>query len=407
MARRGTRGLVWAVLAGLAFPGPARAEGEGFKIGEAGRLHVFLDVVGGYDSNALYNLGGSPIGSGVMDFVPGFKLDVAGRTVALRLGGTLDYKWYLSDQASDLSRLFGGAQLGFTVNPDGSVGLKVDDTFSSSPNTTSLSLAQSAVSNYNVLNVAVPVRPGGGALTLTPSGQWILQSFEPYGPSGDACDPLLNPTCTNQDIGAYGYNQLAAALQAKWAFLPKTAVLVEGGWFKRYPNDAQVSYAVQGWRAWGGAAGLVTAHLAATLKGGYGGVFDTPQVTGGTWLLNAEVQYLAQGVVDAKLGYLHDFSADIGQAYALYYYDRVYLDLKWTVDRFVAKLVGSWDYVHYVLNDVTGPILQLTPGLDYEIARWAYVGASYTYTNRSSNETAIPAFNYTRNQVYATLRLIW
>jgi hypothetical protein len=407
MARRARQGLVWAAAAVLAFAGAARAEGEGFKIGETGRLHVFLDVVGGYDSNALYNIGGSPIGSGVMDFVPGFKLDVTGRTLSLRLGGSLDYKLYLSSQASDLSRLFGGAQLGFTVNPDGVVGLKLDDTFTSSPNTTSLSLAQSAVSNYNVLNVAVPIRPGGGALTITPSSQWILQSFEPYGPTTAACDPLLNPTCTTQDIGAYGYNQLTAALQAKWAFLPKTAVLVEGSWFKRYPNDAQVSYPVQGWRAWGGAAGLITAHLAATLKGGYGGVFDTPPVSGSTWLLNAEVQYVAQGVVDAKLGYLHDYSADIGLAYSLYNFDRVYLDLKWTLDRFVAKLVGSWDYVHYVLNDVKGPILQITPGLDYEVARWAYVGAAYTYTNRSSNQPGIPAFNYTRNQVFATLRLIW
>jgi hypothetical protein len=399
--------LAAAALGALAAAGPARAEGEGFKIGEAGRLHLFLEFVGGYDSNALYNLGGSPIGSGVLDLIGGLKLSVAGRTVALRLDANLDYKWYLDSQASDLSRLFGGATLGFTVNPDGAVGLKLDDTFTSSPNTTSYSLAQSAVSDYNVLNVAVPVRPGGGALTITPSGQWILQSFEPYGPAGPACDPLVNPTCTNQDIGAYGYNQLAAALQAKWAFLPKTAVLVEGSWFKRYPNDATVSYGIQGWKAWGGAAGLVTSHLAATLKGGYGGVFDTPQVTGGTWLLNAEVQYLTDGVIDARLGYLHDFAADIGLAYSLYYFDRVYLDLKWHLQRFVVKVVGSWDWVHYVLNDVTGPILQVTPGLDYELARWAYLGATYTYTYRSSNETGVPAFNYTRNQVYGYLKLVW
>jgi len=332
---RGRTGIVQAALAAaalgaLAAAGPARAEGEGFKIGEAGRLHLFLDFVGGYDSNALYNLGGSPIGSGVLDLIGGFKLDVA-----------------------------------------------------------------------------VPIRPGGGALTITPSGQWILQSFEPYGPTGPACDPLVNPTCTNQDIGAYGYNQLAAALQAKWAFLPKTAVLVEGSWFKRYPNDGSVSYGVQGWKAWGGAAGLVTSHLAATLKAGYGGVFDTPQVTGGTWLLNAEVQYVTDGVIDARLGYLHDFAADIGLAYSLYYFDRVYLDLKWHVQRFVVKVVGSWDWVHYVLNDVTGPILQVTPGLDYELARWAYLGATYTYTYRSSNETSVPAFNYTRNQVYGYLKLVW
>jgi hypothetical protein len=33
--------------AGLALAVPARAEGDGFKIGERGRLHLSLDVLGG------------------------------------------------------------------------------------------------------------------------------------------------------------------------------------------------------------------------------------------------------------------------------------------------------------------------------------------------------------------------
>jgi hypothetical protein len=406
MARRGTLGA-WVAMAGLALAPAARADGEGVKIGEAGRLHFFAEASGGYDSNALYTVGGTPVGSGVVDLLAGLKLDVTGRTLELKLGGSIDYKWYLESQATDLSHLFGGAHLGLAVNREGAIGLTLDDTFTSSPNTTSLSLAQSAISDYNVLNVGVPIRPGGGALVLTPSFQWILQSFEPYGPVGAACDPLVNPTCTNQDIGLYGYNQVAANLQAKWLFLPRTAVLVEGGWFDRIPNDDQVSFPIQGWRAWGGAAGLVTAHLSATLKGGYGGVLSTPQVTGGTWLLNAEAQYTTQGVLDAKIGYLHDFAADIGLAYSLYYYDRIYFDLKWMFSHFTAKVNGNWEYVRYVLNDVTGPIFQVTPGLDYEIARWAYVGAYYSYTNRSSNQADVPAFNYTRNQVFGYVRFTW
>jgi len=407
MARRASLGWVLVAAAGLALVPSARADGEGFKIGEAGRLHLFVGVSAGYDSNALYTTGGSPLGSGVIDVAPGFKLDVAGRMLELRLDGSLDYKWYLESQASDLSHLFGGAKLGLTVNKDGAVGLRLDDIFTSSPNTTSLSLAQSAISNYNVLDVAVPLRPGGGALAITPSGQWILQSFEPYGPVAVACDPLIDPTCTNANIGKYGYNQVGAGLQAKWAFLPRTALLVEGGWFDRIPNDDQLSYPVQGWRAWGGAVGLITAHLSATLKGGYGGVFASAPVSGGTWLLNAEIQYQSQGVLDAKIGYLHDFAADIGLAYSVYYYDRVYGDLRWMLGRFTAKLAGNWQYVRYVLNDVTGPVVDVTPGLDYEIARWAYVGGYYTYTYRSSSQASVPAFNYTRNQVFGTLRLVW
>jgi hypothetical protein len=120
----------------------------------------------------------------VFDFVPGFELDVAGRTVELLLSGSLDCKWCLSSEAKDLSRLFGGAKVGLGVNKDGVVALKLDDAFTSSPGSTSLSLAQSAVSNYNVLDVSLPIRPGGGALTIalpasgscrasSPMGRWV------------------------------------------------------------------------------------------------------------------------------------------------------------------------------------------------------------------------------------------
>jgi len=355
MVRRGTLGY-WALIAlALALAPRARADGEGFRIGESGKLHLYAIVAGGYDSNALYTVGGTPLGSGVMDFIPGLKLEAGGRTLQFRLDGSLDYKLYLSQEASsaNLSHLFGQAKLGFDVNKEGTVGLTIDDAFSSSPSSTSLSLAQSAVSNYNVLDLAVPWRPGGGALTVTASGQWILDSFEPYGPAV-ACPP--GTPCTNTDIGQYSYNQYGAQL---------------------------------------------------TVKAGWGGVVNSPHVSGSTWLTNLEVEYINQGVLDARLGWEHNYAADIGTTYSLYDFNRVYLDAKWQAGRFTLKLDGSFEYVKYVLNDVTGPIWQVTPAVDYEVARWCYLGAYYTYTNRSSSQTNVPAFNFTRNQVFATVKVIW
>ena len=406
MVRRGTLGY-WALIAlALALAPRARADGEGFRIGESGKLHLYAIVAGGYDSNALYTVGGTPLGSGVMDFIPGLKLEAGGRTLQFRLDGSLDYKLYLASAASsaNLSHLFGQAKLGFDVNKEGTVGLTIDDAFSSSPSSTSLSLAQSAVSNYNVLDLAVPWRPGGGALTVTASGQWILDSFEPYGPAV-ACPP--GTPCTNTDIGQYSYNQYGAQLQGKWDFLPRTAIVLEGSYFDRAPNNTTVSYPIQGVRVDAGVVGLVTSHLAATVKAGWGGVVNSPHVSGSTWLTNLEVEYINQGVLDARLGWEHNYAADIGTTYSLYDFNRVYLDAKWQAGRFTLKLDGSFEYVKYVLNDVTGPIWQVTPAVDYVVARWCYLGAYYTYTNRSSSQTNVPAFNFTRNQVFATVKVIW
>ena len=409
MPRRERVGSWVLAVAALTAFSQARADGEGFKIGEAGRLHVFGEVDGGYDSNALYTAAGAPLASGVMDFIAGFKMDAGSRLVQFKLDANLDYKLYLSTAASDasLNHLFGGATLGFDVNKNGVIGLSLTDAFTASPYSTSLSLAQATVSDYNVLNVSVPYRPGGGALAFIGSGQWILESFEPYGPLGAACNPIVDPTCTNTSIGEYSYNQYGAGLQVKWDFLPRTALVLEGSYFSRVPNNSTVSLPVQGVRVDAGVVGQVTPKLAVTAKAGWGGTVNTPQVTGSTWLADLELHYALAGTLDVRAGWIHDFAADIGTAYAVYDYDRVYLSLNWVISRFTVKLDGSWEYVKYILNDVTGPIWQLQPAVDYEVARWCKVGAFYIFTDRSSSQTNVPAFNYSRNQVFAFVRATW
>ena len=405
MAGRGTL-CAWALALGTLLGAPqARADGDGFKIGESGRLHVVGEVDAGYDSNALYTAGGSPAGSAVLDFIPGLKLSVPGRLLELTLDGQLDYKLYLAQQASlqHLSHLFGGATLGFAANKNGVVGLELKDSFSSSAGSTSLSLSQIAISNYNVLDVAVPVRPGGGALTFTVSGQWMLDSFGSYGPAFSGCQSI--PLCNyNGNVGSYDYNQVSGALQAKWSFLPRTAAVLEGSYFDRIPSDTTVSLPVQGVRADGGLVGLVTPHVAATVKGGWGEVVSTPGIGGSVWLANVELDYVTLGSLDARVGWNHDFSADVGTQYAVYEYHRVYVDIHWMVGRATLKLSGNWQYVDYIQEGVTGPIWQVNPGVDYGLASWCTVGANYIFTNRSSNVTDVPAFNFTRHQVFGYIR---
>lgn len=390
-----------ALAAALAATAPAaRAAGDlGFKIGEAGRLHLKLEVAGAWDSNVFYSRVGTPVGGLVLDVIPGLELQVAGNSATLELKGDLDVKQYLTQEAKDLSRVFGSASLGASLNRAGAVGVELTDTFAHSDKTPSLSVAQAVISNHNDLRLAVPMRPGGGALTLTLSGQWVKESFEEY-VTATGCDPLLNPTCVPGNIGAYGYNQYGGALEVRWKFLPRTALVLDGNYFQRTPDDATLSREVRGLRVNAGLAGLVTTRLAVTVKGGYGTAFDSPGLSYSTWLANVEVQYVTQGPVGAKLGYLHDFRADPGAGYSVYGLHRIYLDGKMLLaGKLTLRAAVSWDSLEYAVNGVTTSILSLAPAVDYEVMRWIYVGASYTLTARTAGGLAgpVPAFDYTRH----------
>ncbi len=398
-----------AVVAGLLAIAPAaRGAGDlGFKIGEAGRLHLSLEIDGQYDSNAFYSQGGAPVSGYLVDVMPGLDLQVAGNTASLSLKGTLDAKQYLTEETKDLSRVFGSASLGASFNRNGAVGVELTDAFTHSDQTPSLSVAQAVISNHNDLKLSVPVRPGGGALELALSGQWVRETFEQY-VAATGCDPLLNPTCVSSTIADYGYNQYGGALEARWKFLPRTALVLNAEYFKRDPDDATVSLPVQGLRIYGGLAGLVTPRVAVTLKAGWGTAFDSPGYNWSTWLANAEVQYVTQGPIEAKLGYLHDFRADPGLDYSLYALNRVYLDGKVLLGgRLTLRATLSWDGVEYVINKVSSNIVSFVPAVDYEVMRWLLVGASYNLTSRNSSGLAgpVPAFDYTRQLV--ALRVVF
>ena len=400
--------LRWLVVAAaLAAVAPAaRAAGDlGFKIGEAGRLHLRLELDGQYDSNALYSQGGTPVSAWLVDVIPGFELQVAGRNASLSLTGNLDVKQYLTEAAKDLSAVFGNASLGASVNRDGTVGVELTDAYSRSDQTPSLSLDQAVISNHNDLKLAVPIRPGGGALDLSVAGQWVRESFEQY-VYPIACSPSAGPTCTT-DVGAYGYNQYGGAVEARWRFLPRTALVLNGDYFQRDPDDDSVSLPVHGWRVYGGLAGLVTARLAVTLKGGYGAASSSetatwPAVDHSTWLANVEAQYVIQGPVGAKLGYLHDVRADPGTTYSIYVLGRLYAEGKVLLaGKLTIRGTLSWDALDYVISGVKSDILSFIPAVDYELMRWMYVGATYNLTWRTSGGLAapVPAFDYTRQLI--------
>ncbi len=374
----------------LGTPALAAAD-DGIRVGE-GRLHPYLEVEGRYDSNVL--LTSAPIADVVLHLRPGFTFGAAGPMLVVGLDASVDWAKYLgaSSSTTSLSQLFADAALKLGVNRGGQVGLEFSDAFHRTDLTPSFSVGH-VVTNYNDLKLEVPFRPGGGALDLGINGEWIMESFEPF--SGGS-------------LANIGYNQLSGGASGRWKFLPRTAGVLEASYFVRQPNDTSVSVQVKGLKAMTGLAGLVTTRIAATLKAGYGDTFGSAGPDYRTWLANAELQYLGEGTVGLKLGYVHDYSSDPGSIYALYGIHRVYLDGKMLLEgRLALTGQAELDDIEYAIAPVSAQVIRLSPGLDYQVVRWVSVGVGYALTYRTSNQSAITAFNYTKNETWLKVRVTY
>ena len=58
-------------------------------------------------------------------------------------------------------------------------------------------------------------------------------------------------------IAKLGYSDLSGGLELRWRFLPRTAAVVSGEYWKRLPQNSTLGAKPSGWRVWAGAAGLV------------------------------------------------------------------------------------------------------------------------------------------------------
>ena len=402
--RRASHAL--AVLFALGLAASARAEpGDGIRLGgSTSRLHPYFELEGRYDSNIAYTAQGQATAGYILHFRPGLTFDSTSDPVAVSLTADLDWAQYLG-QNSDLSRLYGGAGLGVGLNRRGTVGLELSDNFSRSSSTQVFTLGGAVITNSNVLNVGVPWRPGGGALITTLSGVWDLETYEPFA-TGPLC-PGTSPQCNPATVAEQNYSEGSAKLDVRWKFLPRTAALVQGEYWKRFPNSGQGSHATGG-RAWAGAAGLFTSHVAGTLKGGYGTVSDT----GGSvssWLANLEGEWLPLETSSLKLGYLHDVDSDPSEDSG-YTTHRAYLDARTLLSaRYTGLLSGSYEHRNYpLLSNFSADLFTIDGSVDVEVNRWLRAGGGLTYTKRTSalppGQVNLPGYNYNKTEIYLRMR---
>ncbi len=392
---------VAVAVAALGAAAPVRAAGEnGIKIGE-GRLHLSIDVEGRYDSNVLYAFGGAPVEDVVLHLRPGLQFGIDSPSTLVAFDALLDWAKYLgvSDPATkDLSNVYGRASLALALNRNGQVGLDFSDAYRRSDETRSYSIPTAVVTNYNDLRLGVPWRPGGGALAVTFAGEWLLETFEPL-----YCGPGLS-SCTGSTLSRYGYNQVSGGVDARWSFLPRTAAVLEASYFERIPNDTAVSLQLGGLKALVGLVGLVTPHLQTMLKAGYGDTFGSAGVPYRTWLLNAELAYLSEGVGEMRVGYAHTYASDPGVDFALYGMHRVYASGKLRLGRINAKLEAEWDHLQYVLVPVDGDVYRVVPAVEFLLLRWLTGEVAYAYSaRRSSTGSAIPAYDFSKSEAWLRL----
>jgi hypothetical protein len=397
---------VAALLLGSASAAWAGA-GNGIRFGGSeGRLHPFLELEGRYDSNVYVNVAGVQASDFVIHTRPGLTLEVPGEVATVEFSGNLDWAKYLgadNPQSKDLSKLYAESRLRVGVNEKGTVALLVDDLFRRSDRPQALSFSAGVVSNFNDLNLAVPWRPGGGALAVTPSGGWSLETYQPFF-SGFVCAGSTSPLCDASNLSKLGYNELRGGLEVSWKFLPRTSLVVTGGAFKRLPNDTAFSLDAAGFRAQAGLTGLVTPHVAATIEAGYGSTLSTTPSLG-TWLLTADGEWLPTETASVKAGYAHDYAVDPGLLQtALYDVHRVFLDAKQQVaGRFTFRARASLDRLGFAGSSASTVLLRAEPSAEAEATRWLRFALAYAFTDRASSNQAnftLPARDYSKSEVW-------
>jgi hypothetical protein len=366
------------------------------------------------------------MGDFIVHVRPGLELKVPSDRVEVDFSGKLDWAQYLGiegdhavprpgqpdlvENTSDLSRMYAEAGLGITVNRRGVVGLELDDEFRRSLSTSSLVFGTAVVSNLNALNLRLPYRPGGGALVLAATGGWTLETFEPFREGGGTlCDPAVTPSCDPDVLAELGYDELRAGAEARWKFLPRTQAVLEGGWFTRQPNDPALSAEVSGYGATVGMTGLVTPHVGATVKLGYGATSGAEKDAAGL-LATAEAEWTPTQTATLRFGYARGHGVDPGTVLSVYTADRVSAGGRVLFGgRYAARLDAGWEHRAYevAVGSASADVVTVSPSLEAALAKWMTATVAYAYTNRGSSFPApipaAPAYDYEKNEAWLKL----
>jgi hypothetical protein len=398
-----TRALAAVVLAAAA-PVTDAGAGNGVRLGGSeARIHPFLDLESRYDSNVSYSADNQAVGDLILHVRPGAELKIPGDLAAIEFSGALDWAQNLGlEDAStkDLSKMYADAGFAALFNRRGAVSARLDNDFRRQVSTTSLAAAAVAVvANTNVLSLAVPWKPGGGALVVTANGQWLMEAYQKY-----KDDPGF-------DVADLGYSQFRGGADVQWRFLPRTSALFSAGYFTRVPNASELGYEAAGVDVLAGLTGLLTPRIAATAKAGYGSTSTTSTAGGvkqtkdaSTVLADVNLEWLPIEALSLRTGYTRASGIDPTQA--AFVSDGVSAGFRVKLaERFAFRTAARFDRLDFRSRPGTGvSFLRIDPTIEGTVGRWMTVGLGYVYSSRSASGD-IP--DYTKSEAFLSLGLTY
>jgi hypothetical protein len=390
-----TRALAALLLAGAATVAHAGA-GNGIRLGGSeARLHPFLDLESRYDSNVWYSTEEEAIADVILHVRPGLELEIPGSRAAIEFSGAVDWAQYLGveQDTGHLSKLYGDARLAAVFNRGGAMGARVDNDFRRQISATSLAASGlTVISNTNVLSVAMPWKPGGGALLMTANGQWLVETFEKYRDEPDF------------DLADAAYNQFRGGADLQWRFLPRTSAIVSAGWFTRVPNGADRPDEATGFDAMAGLTGLLTPRIAATVKAGYGST-SAPATDASSFLADLGVEWLPAESISFSTGYTRSFGFDPTDS--VFVADTVSAGVKLKLaNRFLLRGGVRYDRLAFqAVSSRDTTFLRIDPAIEGMVTRWLKVGIGYVYSARDAEQPQLP--DYTKNEAWLKLGLTY
>jgi hypothetical protein len=368
--------------------------------GSEGRLHPVLDLESRYDSNVAFSPADQELADVILHVRPGLELIVPGDAASVEFLGALDWAQYLGmddESTTDLSKMYGDARLAAQFARRSVVSVRVDDDFRRQVSGSSLAaVGHAVVTNSNLLTLSVPWTPGGGALVVTASGQWLLETFERY---QDDLNVIEATGLT--DVSELGYSQFRGAGEIQWRFLPRTSAVLSAGYFTRVPT-ARGAQESSGFDALAGVTGLLTARVGMTAKVGFANT-STPAKDASTAVADVSLEWLPLETLSVRAGYTRSLGID--PVAAVYSADGVNGGFRLRLaERFVLK--SDVRYSRLQFNAISGAettFLRVDPSIEGQFGRWLTVAVGYVLNTRTASWPVAPPPDYTKNEAFLKL----
>lgn len=379
---------------------------SGIKIGD-GRLHPYFDLEGRYDSAVGYF--GNPAtlqGDIAVRFRPGLKFELLGTDNVVNFNGNAEYVLYtgaFNAGTRDASRFQTDVGIDAAFNKTGAIEFQIGDQLVRSDRNNNPVFTVGVLSLYNNVRIAVPIHPGGGALEFAPKVSWAVEFFEPLIRASLPSCPANQPACQPLLASSMNYSNLNAGLSARWRFLPKTAIVFDGGVdYRTYFNTVGRPATLMKLQA--GLAGLISSKLSVLLLAGYGRDFIGTNGAS-TFIAQAELGVLLSEATTFKFGYVRTLQPV--PLYGVYGDDRGYIEAKFGISRFSLLGSAAFDFLTFY-GDPNNPLtpdrkeaiftLSVSPAVS--IFSWFSIGLAYNLNLRLPTTTnPLPGSQFTRHEV--------